>query len=74
DDDGDGVSTATEISELFEIKKYNEPTKAALEALTFAANEKLVHIVELANGTFTGTTITAADTDGDGIFDYLDAD
>ncbi len=74
DDDNDGIPTADEIAELFEIKTYTAATKTEIESLNLASNEMLVNIKEESDGTFTGTTITSTDTDGDGILDYLDAD
>jgi len=70
DDDGDGVLTKDEIV----IKTYNKPTKAEIEAIDLASNEEIISIVEEQDGTFTGTTITFTDTDGDGTPDYLDAE
>ena len=67
DDDGDGVLTKNEI----DIKTYNRPTKAEIEALVLDPKEVLIGIKEEGDGTFTGTT--SSDTDEDGIPDYLDA-
>lgn len=70
DDDGDGTLTSNEII----VTTYNETTRAAIELLVLAPNEVLVNIVEEDNGTFTGTTVTYIDTDGDGAFNHLDSD
>lgn len=68
DDDGDGTLTRDEVIET----TYNEPTRQAILDLPLASNEVLTLIVEEEDGTFTGTTITFPDTNGNGIPNYLD--
>ncbi|WP_242157647.1 FKBP-type peptidyl-prolyl cis-trans isomerase [Aestuariivivens sediminis] len=75
DDDGDGVLTINEIiSKTYDNNGMGYATREEVEALPFADNEILIHVIEDGNGNYTGISVLFTDTDNDGTPDYLDSD
>ncbi|WP_372753323.1 FKBP-type peptidyl-prolyl cis-trans isomerase [Mariniflexile sp.] len=69
DDDGDGILTKDEIT----ITTVNKTTLNEVKNTSLAYNQVLLNkINKELDGSYTGTIITFHDTDGVGVFDYLD--
>jgi FKBP-type peptidyl-prolyl cis-trans isomerase FkpA len=69
DDDGDGILTKNEIT----ITTITKSSLGEIKAIQLDYNQSLLNkIKKEQNGSYSGTVITFKDTDGVGVFDYLD--